>query len=36
MTKFEDHPTVKRLRALQNSQSENSSDEIPTPLDRDW
>jgi ferredoxin len=31
MTKFDDHPTVKRLRELQNAQ-----DTLSSPIDRDW
>jgi hypothetical protein len=36
MSKFDDHPTVKRLRALQNSQDQDSQNPISSPLDRDW
>jgi Fe-S-cluster-containing hydrogenase component 2 len=36
MTKFDDHPTVKRLRELHNSQYQNSQDTISSPLDHDW
>jgi Fe-S-cluster-containing hydrogenase component 2 len=36
MSKFDDHPTVKRLRALQTSQDQDSQNPILSPLDRDW
>lgn len=36
MTKFDDHPTVKRLRERQNSQDEDARNVISSPLDRDW
>ena len=36
MAKFDDHPTVKRLRELQSSQDQNTQDTISAPLDRDW
>jgi Fe-S-cluster-containing hydrogenase component 2 len=36
MPKFDDHPTVKRLRALQNSQDQDPQNPISSPLDRDW
>jgi epoxyqueuosine reductase QueG len=36
MTKFDDHPTVKRLRELQKSQGQNPQNTASSPLDRDW
>ncbi len=36
MTTFDDHPTVRRLRALQTSQDQDSQNPILSPIDRDW
>ncbi|XGV96206.1 MAG: SCP2 sterol-binding domain-containing protein [Leptolyngbya sp. BL-A-14] len=36
MTKFDDHPTVRRLRALQTAQDQEYQNSISSPLDRDW
>jgi Fe-S-cluster-containing hydrogenase component 2 len=36
MPRFDDHPTVKRLRTLQNSPDQNPQNPISSPLDRDW
>lgn len=36
MTKFDDHPTVRRLRELQRFQDQHSQDRTLAPLDRDW
>jgi Fe-S-cluster-containing hydrogenase component 2 len=36
MAKFDDHPTVKRLRSQQKAQDQNPQNTISSPLDRDW
>jgi Fe-S-cluster-containing hydrogenase component 2 len=36
MTKFDDHPTVKRLRERQNAQDQKPQNTISSPLDRHW
>jgi Fe-S-cluster-containing hydrogenase component 2 len=36
MSKFDEHPTVKWLRALQASQDQDPQNPISSPLDRDW
>ncbi|MGA7936251.1 MAG: SCP2 sterol-binding domain-containing protein [Kovacikia sp.] len=36
MTKFDEHPTVRRLRELQNAQDQNPQRDISSPIDRDW
>jgi Fe-S-cluster-containing hydrogenase component 2 len=36
MTKFDQHPTVKRLRQRQNSQDQNTQSNSSSPLDRNW
>jgi len=36
MAKFDDHPTVKLLRAQQQAQDQNPQNTASSPLDRDW